>query len=30
VGDLVSRQPAVASGLSAILLLHALRALRRR
>ena len=30
VGELVSRQPAVAGGLSAILLLHALRALRRR
>ena len=30
VGDLVSSQPAVAGGLSAILLLHALRTLRRR
>ena len=30
VGDLVSSQPAVAGGLSAILLMHALRALRRR
>ena len=30
VGELVSSQPAVAGGLSAILLLHALRTLRRR
>ena len=30
VGELVSSQPAVAGGLSAILLMHALRTLRRR